>query len=285
MRRLTANSTTVARYSSAGSSVAAENSLNSTPVRSANTARITSETTSRKNAALRGVRVLGEICCHSCQPGNRRSRDIAQVSRTPVIMITSPQAKIEITTRISSRSPMNDPSTILITSAIGVLEAASLTGFLAAAVTASRNRKPEDPRGEHRLPHRARHDPLGFVGLLGEVGGRLEPDDRERAQQRAQQERPHVRGRPEPPVPVARDRALAEQVVQRQVPGDHAHDQQQHHQREHPGELDADREVVDPLRPPRRVRHQQRLHHQHHPGDDPRVRRGPRVMEQVRRDR
>ena len=87
----------------------------------------------------------GRSAATSCQPGNRRSRDIAQVSRTPVIMITSPQAKIEITTRISSRSPMNDPSTILITSAIGVLEAASLTGSFAAAVTASRNRNPRIP--------------------------------------------------------------------------------------------------------------------------------------------
>ena len=47
--------------------------------------------------------------------------------------------------------------------------------------------------------------------------------------------------------------------LERQVAGDHAHDQKQYDGGNHAAELDADREVVDPLRPRSRVRDQQRL--------------------------
>ena len=44
--------------------------------------------------------------------GARSSRDIAQVNRTPVIMMTSPQAKIASTTINSSRVATAEPSVV-----------------------------------------------------------------------------------------------------------------------------------------------------------------------------
>ena len=172
------------------------------------------------------------------------------------------------------------------TSAIGVLESASSTGFFAAAVTASRNRNPRTPeastachiaRGTTRsgswvssARFAADSNPT-MVNAPSSVPSRNGPDVRGRS------EAANIRGCGIAP--------LLNRLCERQVPGDHADYQQQHDERDHSREFGADREVVDPLRPPRRVRHQQRLHEQHHPGDDPRVRRGPGVVDQVGRDR
>src|SRR4029079_13417952 len=101
--RLIRYSTTVEAYITAGSRVAAPNSVNSAVSECEKIARISSARTTYTIVALSGVWNLGEIWLHCCQPGKRSSRDIAHVNRTPVIMMTRPQAKIASTT-ISSRS-------------------------------------------------------------------------------------------------------------------------------------------------------------------------------------
>ena len=66
--------------------------------------------TNMKTVAFSGVPKRGETLCRPCQPGKRWSRDIAQTSRTPVIRITMPQAKIAMTTSTSRPVPTIGPS-------------------------------------------------------------------------------------------------------------------------------------------------------------------------------
>src|ERR1700755_1801489 len=96
--RLIRYSTTVDAYIMAGSSVAAPNSVNNAVSECEKIARMSSARTTYRIVAFSGVWNCGEIWLHCCQPGKRSSRDIAQVSRTPVIMMTRPHAKIASTT-------------------------------------------------------------------------------------------------------------------------------------------------------------------------------------------
>ena len=129
----------------AGRSVAAENNLNSASVLVENRPRITAEITVITIVAFNGVLNRGDTLCRTCHPGNRSSRDIAHTSRTPVIKMTRPQAKIAMATSTSSAVPTNEPRMSRITSAIGVPDSASATGSLTPAVTTSRKRKPSTP--------------------------------------------------------------------------------------------------------------------------------------------
>ena len=60
-------------------------------------------------------------------------------------MMTNPQAKIATTTITRSSVDITDPRVCLMTSAIGVPEAARATGSPAARVTAIRNTNPNTP--------------------------------------------------------------------------------------------------------------------------------------------
>src|SRR5215510_3327537 len=143
--RLIRYSTTVEAYMTAGSSVAAPNNVNNAVSECEKIARISSARTTYSTVALSGVRNFDEIWFHCCQPGKRSSRDIAQVSRTPVTMMTSPQAKIARTTITSRRVATAEPSVLSMTSAIGVPDWASATGSPAASVTATMKKNPSTP--------------------------------------------------------------------------------------------------------------------------------------------
>src|SRR6185312_7281494 len=143
--RLIRYSTTVDAYITAGSSVAAPNNVNSAVSECEKIARISSARTTYRSVAFSGVWNFGEIWLHCCQPGKRSSRDIAHVNRTPVIMMTRPQAKIASTTISSRRVATAEPRVLSMTSAIGVPDLASATGSPAARVTAMMNTKPSTP--------------------------------------------------------------------------------------------------------------------------------------------
>src|ERR1700755_1987714 len=108
--RLMRYSTTVDAYITAGSRVAAPNNVNSAVSECEKIAMISSARTTYRMVAFSGVWNFGETWLHCCQPGKRSSRDIAHVRRTPVIMITRPQAKIASTTITSSRVATAEPS-------------------------------------------------------------------------------------------------------------------------------------------------------------------------------
>ena len=74
---------------------------------------------------MSGVRNERADPAHTCQPGKRSSRDIAQVTRLAVMKMTSPQAKIEKVTNARKILPTTLPSTCVTTSATGVLDAVS----------------------------------------------------------------------------------------------------------------------------------------------------------------
>ena len=137
---------------------------------------------------------------------------MAQVSRTPVIMMTNPQAKIAMTTITRSSVDTAEPRVCLMTSAIGVPDCGQGDRVAGSQRDGDQEHEPQHPRGEHGLKHRAGNDPLGVVGLLGEVGRRLESDDGERAQQEAQHPGPRRRPATETPKPFRRNGSLAEQV-------------------------------------------------------------------------
>src|SRR3954465_14758218 len=139
--RLIRYSTTVEAYITAGNRVAAPNKVNRAVSECEKIARISSARTTKRIVAFNGVWYLGEIWRHCCQPGKRSSRDIAQVNRTPVIIMTRPQAKMANTTITTRRGATADPKVLSMTSAIGVPDSASATGSPAASVTAMMNRK------------------------------------------------------------------------------------------------------------------------------------------------
>ena len=146
-------------------------------------------------------------------------------------------------------------------SATGVPDDVRAGMFQLATVIAIRKAKPRMPESRTERPHGAWHDPLGLVGLLGQVAAGLEADDRESAEQKGEHPRAVVAESAEAEVRVyAGNGALAEEVARVQLAGDSADDQDEDREAADADELRAHGDAVDACRPEGREHDQQALH-------------------------
>ena len=144
----------------------------------------------------------------------------------------------------------------------------------------------EDAGEQNRRPHGAWHDPLGLIGLLGQVAAGFEAHDGEGAEQKGEHPRAVVAESAEAEVRVhAGNRALAEEVAPVQLAGDSADDQDEDREAADADELRAHGDAVDACRPERREHDQQALRQDDRARHEPGIGRGARVAEQRRGDR